>query len=65
MVNTWVGAPGTEFIGMLQPKLRIHIWRKWFVGLEYLLYHRVGKYEDFDDVDMRNNEQRFFIGYSF
>ncbi len=65
LVDTWVGAPGTEIIGMLQPKLRIHIWRKWFIGLEYLLYHRVGKYEDFDDVDMRNNEQRLFIGYAF
>jgi hypothetical protein len=64
-VSAWVGAPGDEYIGVLQPKLRIHIWRKWFVGLEYLLYHRVGIYDDFDNVDMRNNEQRLFIGYSF
>lgn len=64
-VSTWVGAPGDEFIGMLQPRFRIHIWKKWFIGLEYLLYHRVGVYEDYDNVDMRNNEQRLFIGYAF
>ncbi len=64
-IHTWDGAPGDEYIGMLAPKLRIHIYKRWFVGLEYLLYHRVGAYDDFPDRDLRNNEQRVFIGYSF
>ena len=64
-IHTWDGAPGDEFIGMLAPKLRIRVYRNWFVGLEYLLYHRVGKYDYLEDRDYRNNEQRLFIGYAF
>ncbi|NOX65624.1 MAG: DUF3943 domain-containing protein [Chlorobi bacterium] len=64
-IHTWDGAMGDEFIGMLQPKIRIKIYKKWFVGLEWLLYHRVGKYDDFPNRNYRNNEQRLFIGYSF
>lgn len=64
-IHTWDGAPGNEFIGMWSPKLRIHIYGRWFLGLEYLLYHRVGKYDNYPNRDYRNNEQRLFIGYSF
>ena len=64
-IHTWDGAPGDEYIGMLAPKLRIRVYKKWFVGLEYLLYHRVGKYDGLEDRDYENNEQRLFIGYAF
>jgi hypothetical protein len=64
-IHTWDGAPGDEFIGMWTPALRIRIFGRWSVGLEYLLYHRVGKYDDFPDRDYRNNEQRLFVGYAF
>ena len=64
-IHTWDGAPGDELIGMWSPKLRIRVYKRWFLGLEYLLYHREGKYDDYDNVSMRNNEQRLFIGYAF
>ncbi|TFH00403.1 MAG: DUF3943 domain-containing protein [Calditrichales bacterium] len=63
-IHTWVGAPGDEFIGMWSPKFRVHLGGRWFLGLEYLLYHRRGVYDDYDDRSMQNNEQRLFIGYS-
>jgi hypothetical protein len=64
-IHTWDGAMGDEFIGMLAPKLRIHIYERLFIGLEYLLYHRVGKYDEYPDRNYKNNEQRLFVGYSF
>lgn len=64
-IHTWVGAPGDEFIGMWTPRLRFQVYKRWFIGLEYLLYHRLGIYKDHPDRDFRNNEQRLFIGYSF
>jgi hypothetical protein len=64
-IHTWDGAPGDELIGMLSPKLRIRLYKKLFVGLEYLFYHRLGKYDDFPNRDYRNNEERLFIGYAF
>ena len=63
-IHTWDGAPGDEFIGMLTPQLKVHIYKRWFLGLEWRLYHRVGIYDDFPDRDYRNNEQRLFIAYT-
>ncbi len=64
-IHTWDGAPGDEFIGMWTPRLRIFLSSHWSLGLEYLLYHRQGVYDDFPDRDYRNNEQRLAIGYHF
>jgi hypothetical protein len=64
-IHTWDGAPGNEYIGMWSPKLRIRLYDRWYIGLEYLLYHRIGKYDDYEDLSSQNNEQRLFIGYSF
>lgn len=64
-IHTWDGAPGDEFIGMLAPKLRVNVYKNWFLGLEFLYYHRLGKYDGFEDRNYRNNEQRLFVGYAF
>jgi hypothetical protein len=64
-IHTWDGAPGDEFIGMFYPKLRFHVYDKFFLGFEYLLYHRFGKYENLEDRSYQNNEQRIFVGYAF
>jgi len=64
-IHTWDGAMGDEFITVVSPKLRIHLYKRWFIGLEYLLYSRFGMYEDFPDRTVHNNETRTFIGYSF
>jgi hypothetical protein len=64
-IHTWDGAPGNEFIGMWTPKLRFQIFNRWYLRLEYLLYHRVGKYDNFPEKYYQNNEQRLFIGYAF
>ena len=64
-VHTAQGAPGDEYIGLLQPKLIFHVYKDWYVGLQYLLYHRKGVYDDYPNVDLRNNEQRLFISWRF
>lgn len=64
-IHTWDGAPGDEFIGMLKPKIRIRMYENWFVGFEYLLYHRFGRYDELDNRNYRNNEQRLFVGFAF
>ncbi len=64
-VHTLQGAPGDEYIGILEPQLRFRLTRHWNIGLQYLLYHRRGIYADYDNIDLRNNEQRLFISYRF
>ncbi len=64
-IHTWDGAPGDELIGMLKPKLRINIYHNFYLGFEYLIYHRYGIYKTLKNRKLINNEQRLFIGYSF
>ena len=64
-IHTWDGAPGDELVGMLSPKLRFKVYGRWFLGLEYLFYHTIGLYDDWPNTDVRNNEQRLFVAYSF
>lgn len=64
-VHTLHGAPGDEYIGIWQPKVRFNIIGRWYLGLQYLLYHRIGRYKDYDDIDLRNNEFRAFVGFRF
>jgi len=33
--------------------------------LEYLLYHRHGRYDFAENQNVYNNEQRLFLGYNF
>ncbi len=64
-IHTWDGAPGDELVGMLSPKLRFKVYGRWFLGLEYLFYHKIGLYDDWPNTNVRNNEQRLFVAYSF
>ena len=64
-VHTLQGAPGDEKIGILEPVLQVYLTRRWFIGLQYLLYHRRGIYKDYDNINYRNNEQRIFFGFRF
>ncbi|PIQ07838.1 MAG: hypothetical protein COW71_14940 [Ignavibacteriales bacterium CG18_big_fil_WC_8_21_14_2_50_31_20] len=64
-IHTWDGAPGDELIGMLAPKFRVRVYENWFIGSEYLYYHRRGKYADLENRSFKNNEVRIFIGYAF
>ncbi len=64
-IHTWDGAPGDEFIGMWQPALRMRLASHWYLGLEWIIYHRHGKYDFAPNQDVRNNEQRLYVGYNF
>lgn len=64
-LHTMAGAPGDEYIGILQPKVRFKLIGRWYLGIQYLLYHRIGKYKNYDNIDLQNNEFRAFIGFRF
>lgn len=64
-IHTLDGAPGDEFIGIFKPKFTYRIMGPWNIGLEYLFYQRQGKYADYPDVNLLNNEQRLFLSWKF
>jgi len=59
------GIEGDDYLGIFKPRFLFGILDNWNIGLEYLLYHRIGKYRDFPHVNIQNNEQRLFISYDF
>jgi hypothetical protein len=64
-VHTAQGAPGDEIIGIWEPKITYRIYKDWHIGLQYLLYHRRGLYDDYPDVSLKNNEERLFVSWRF
>jgi len=64
-IHTLDGAPGDEIIGIFKPKFTYRIKGPWYVGFEYLFYHRTGKYADYPNIDLLNNEQRLFLSWKF
>jgi hypothetical protein len=64
-IHTWDGALGDELIGMLMPQIRYNVYGKINLGIEYLIYHRAGLYDDYPNRYLQNNEARIFIGYLF
>ncbi len=64
-ISTMHGAKGNEYVGIIKPKLRFIPSPKYYIGFEYLFYYRFGRYNDYPDVDARNDEYRIFIAYRF
>ncbi|MBL7129304.1 MAG: DUF3943 domain-containing protein [Ignavibacteria bacterium] len=64
-LHTLHGIDGDDYLGIIKPRLQVRIFDNFSIGLEYLLYHRTGKYKRYPHVDIQNNEQRLFISYIF
>jgi hypothetical protein len=64
-LHTIIGEKSNEFVGILKPKVEVKLYNDLFVGAEYLFYHREGKYTDYPDISLRNNEQKIFLAYNF
>ncbi len=64
-IKTIDGAPGSESVGIIKPKLFFHLSDTWDIGFEFLIYHRMGRYDDYPDVDLVNYENRLFVAWRF
>ena len=65
-LRTIQGAPGDEVLGVVRPKVLVHLFNPVSLGLEYAFYHRHGRYHGlFPDIDLRSNEQKLYIAYNF
>jgi len=68
-LNYWIytlsGASGNELITITNGRIETPIWKDLGVGIEYLYYHREGKYDNHDDIIAENNELRSYLTYQF
>ncbi|HMQ67356.1 MAG TPA: DUF3943 domain-containing protein [Ignavibacteria bacterium] len=64
-LHTVIGSASNEYVGLLRPRLEVHLLDFLNIGTEYLFYHREGYYKDYPDVFVRNNEVKLYLGYSF
>jgi len=60
-LHTYVGAGGTNSIGILKPRLAIHVYRAVSVGFEYLFYQRNGFFDDYPEFYSFHTEQKIYI----
>jgi len=62
---TLSGADGTEAIEISNYRVETPISKHFKIGLEYLYYFRTGNYDNYENIEAKNNELRSFVSYRF
>jgi hypothetical protein len=62
---TLQGATGKEVINIFEPAIVFNLHKHLKLGLEFLMYYRSGKYLDFDNIKIDDQEARLFLSVSF
>jgi hypothetical protein len=69
ILKTIDGWPGHHTLGMLNPKLLVNIYGGVGLGLEFIMYHRFGKFDSRPEYTREYNkritEQRLYLTYAF
>lgn len=61
--NTYVGAKGNEFYGILRPKVVINITKNIGIGAQFFLGHKSGYYSDVPDIHGRTYQGMLLLQY--
>jgi len=61
MVTTRVGAPGTNYIQILKPRITVHIYKDLNVGFEHFIYYDDRYLQDFAALHSVRTEQKLFL----
>lgn len=64
-VHTLDGAKGDEIIQMVLPSVHYTFYKRFYLNIQYLFYHRHGFYDEYNNINLRNNEQRINVGFRF
>jgi hypothetical protein len=60
-IRTYVGLPGTNYIGILKPRLTFWIYKGLQIGGEYFVYINDRYLSDFAPIHSRRSEQKIFL----
>jgi len=61
MIRTNVGAPGTNFISILKPRITVHLYKDLSIGFEHFIYYDDRYLRDFAAIHSVRTEQKLFL----
>ncbi|MES2328817.1 MAG: DUF3943 domain-containing protein [Bacteroidota bacterium] len=61
LIHTYEGAAGNNFIGILEPKITIRVWKNFSVGYEYYGYADNRQLRGFDPIHSTRTESKIFL----
>ncbi|MES2003753.1 MAG: DUF3943 domain-containing protein [Bacteroidota bacterium] len=60
-IKTYIGAPGSNFIGILEPKVTFRVFKNLGIGFQEYAYADNRKLEGFDPIRSTRTEQKIFL----
>ena len=64
-IRTYEGIPGTNYIGILRPRITVKLVKNLSIGGEYFVYYNDRHLENFAPIKSRRSEQKIFLQYFF
>ncbi|MCX6257421.1 MAG: DUF3943 domain-containing protein [Bacteroidia bacterium] len=61
MIHTYVGAPGSNFISILKPRITVKIYKDLSIGFEHFIYFNDRYLRDFPAIHSVRTEQKLFL----
>jgi hypothetical protein len=61
VIRTYVGLPGYNVIGILKPRITVHLFNNMSLGLEHFVYYNDRYLKDFPLIHSVRTEQKIFI----
>ncbi len=65
VITSLQGAKGKELVNLFEPSIIFNLDTRVKLGIEYLLYYRDGKYENFPNMYLDDKELRAFLSIGF
>ena len=61
VIGTYVGAPGTNFIGILKPRVTVRVYKNLSIGFEHYVYYNDRYLHNNPAIHLVRTEQKIFL----
>ena len=65
MIRTYVGASGNNFIGILKPRITVHLFKDMNIGYEHFIYYNDRYLRGFPGIHSVRTEEKLFLIFYF
>jgi hypothetical protein len=65
VIGTYVGVPGTNFIGILKPRVTVRIYKNLSIGFEHYVYYNDRYVHNISPIHLVKTEQKIFLQLFF
>jgi hypothetical protein len=61
IIHTYVGVPGNNFIGILKPRVTVHLFKSLSLGYEHFIYYNDRYLRDYPAMHSARTEEKVFL----